>query len=349
MATVKTDSRYYSDIAGKIRERAGTATKYKPSEMADGVETACDTSYSDGLEDGRVNGKQAEAAARDAREAQYLANINTKVTAYGVSEAETLSDVPQTIEVVYNKGGQAGYENGLDDGYLRGHAAGVTEGKQSEYDRFWDTFQDYGNRIDYMWAFRHWNTDYIRPKYKVQNITQSSDSFFQHSTVKKIEAEYFDFTGINQLTLLPPQGAAYAMFNACRQLEEIEDLNIPAGAYYGTWYNCVSLRKIAVIRCTAGKAFTIAFNNCTALEDVTFTGTMSMNGLDLQWSTKLSKASIENIIGVLSASVSGCTVTLSKTAVDKAFETLPGVRDGSTSDAWAALIGTKPTWTVALV
>ena len=248
----------------------------------------------------------------------------------------------------YAEGNLIGSEEGYNNGYNNGYNAGTADGVQSEYDRFWDAFQDFGSRTDYAWAFRRWNTEYIRPKYKVQNITLKSESFFQYSAVKKIEAEYFDFTGIDSITG-QSSGAAYAMFNACRQLEEIEDLNIPEGAYYGTWYNCVSLKKIAVVRCAAGKAFTIAFQNCEALEDVTFTGTMSTNGLDLQYSPKLSRASIESVIDVLSTSVSGRTVTLSADAVNAAFETSEGANDGVSSEAWATLIATKSNWTISLV
>lgn len=360
MATVKTDDRYYAAIAEAIRAHKDPMVlgdTYKPSEMAGAINSACLAEYNKGmgegqsfgyalgLDDGCTQGREAERTERDAKEAQYLSDINTKVTAYGVNEAETLSDVPQSIDSVHAKGVSTGEESG----YTAGHAAGVTVGAQSEHDRFWDAFQDCGNRTDYTWAFRHWNTDYIRPKYKVQNITMRSDSFFQYSKVKKIEAAYFDFTGINELTGNPTNGATYAMFNACRQLEEIEDLNIPAGTYYGTWNNCVSLKKIAVVRCMVGKAFTMAFNNCTALEDVTFIGTMSTNGLDLQYSTKLSKASIESVIGVLSATTSGFKITLSKTAVNRAFETSSGANDGVSSAEWAALIATKSNWTISLV
>lgn len=64
---------------------------------------------------------------------------------------------------------------------------------------------------------------------------------------------------------------------------------------------------------------------------------------------KLSKPSITSIINCLSTTTSGLTVTLSKTAVNNAFETSEGVADGSTSQEWLNLVATKTNWTISLV
>ena len=50
----------------------------------------------------------------------------------------------------------------------------------------------------------------------------------------------------------------------------------------------------------------------------------------------------------LTDTASGKTITFSKTAVNKAFETSAGANDGSTSAEWLALVGTKPNWTISL-
>lgn len=51
--------------------------------------------------------------------------------------------------------------------------AGKTEGKQTEYDRFWDAFQDNGNRTQYENGFsgHGWNNDTFKPKYNMQPTT----------------------------------------------------------------------------------------------------------------------------------------------------------------------------------
>ena len=245
----------------------------------------------------------------------------------------------------YSEGHLIGTEEGYESGHANGYSAGYAEGAQTEYDRFWNEFQDYGERTDYTFAFRHWSADYIRPKYKVENISLQAQQMFQFAKIKKLEAEYFDLAGADKLS-----GTVYGMFNACRQLEEIEDVNIPATNYSATWYNCTALRKIAIIRCVAGQAFSSAFVGCESLEDVTFTGEMTTNGLDLSMCVKLNKASIESVIGILASTSSKRSVTLSEAAVNKAFETVDGENDGVHSDEWSELVATKPSnWTITLV
>jgi hypothetical protein len=90
------------------------------------------------------------------------------------------------------------------------------------------------------------------------------------------------------------------------------------------------------------------FYNCTDLTNLTMTGTIKANGMDLHYSTKLSKASIISVINALSDTTNALKVQLSKTAVNNAFETSSGVADGSTSEEWTTLIATKANWTIAL-
>jgi hypothetical protein len=266
---------------------------------------------------------------------RYRGNSSGKYT-----PAEMAGAIDATCEESYSKGAEESYNNGYDFGY----AKGTEDGVQSEYDRFWDAFQDFGNRTDYTYAFRRINADYIRPKYKVQNLTMKAETMFQYSTVKEIEAAYFDMTRIDKLS-----GTAYGMFNACPYLEKIEDINIPATDYTGTWANCPELHTIAIVRCTNGKAFSSAFSKCGKLKNVEFTGSMNTNGLDLSPCVNLSKASIESVFGILASSSSSRSVKLSEAAVKKAFETSIGANDGVDSAEWAALVATKPSnWTITL-
>jgi hypothetical protein len=60
--------------------------------------------------------------------------------------------------------------------------------------------------------------------------------------------------------------------------------------------------------------------------------------INLKWSKKLSKASIESVIGCLSDAKTGLTATFSTTAKNNAF----------TTEEWDALVASKPNWTIAL-
>lgn len=249
----------------------------------------------------------------------------------------------------YNKGSF----DGQKDGYVMGHIDGVAEGKQTEYDRFWDAFQDYGNRTDYSWAFRFVSDYCAKPKYKVANLAANSKiaCMFQSSKITMIESKYFDLSSAVNLTDEQSK-QMYATFNNCAELVKIEDIGIPAMSYSATWYACPKLETIAVVRCASGTVFDStykAFYGCTALKNVTFEGVLDTNGLTLQYSKQLSKASIESVIGVLSSTTSGLKVTLSKAAVNKAFETSTGANNGVNSEEWKALIATKSNWTISLV
>ena len=86
---------------------------------------------------------------------------------------------------------------------------------------------------------------------------------------------------------------------------------------------------------------------CPALREVRLTGEVKVS-LDIKTATALSKETITNIVGCLSPSVSGKTLTLSQSAVDKAFETSAGANDGSTSAEWETLVAAHTNWTISL-
>lgn len=197
------------------------------------------------------------------------------------------------------------------------YESGVAQGKQDEYDAFWDIFQDYGNRNSYYNTFQgSVNTDYwkdaiFNPKYELDcsgNATYSARSVFSNNI-------------------------------------RITDIKVPMNcqgvSMRETFNTARALIRIPLIRVNADTSFLTAFKDCDSLEEVKFEGVIAKNGLDLQYSPKLSKASITSVINALSTTTSGLSVTLSKTAVTTAF--------GSTdSEEWLALIATKQNWTINL-
>lgn len=91
------------------------------------------------------------------------------------------------------------------------------------------------------------------------------------------------------------------------------------------------------------------FLYCGALEYVRLKANTLPLGVSFQHSENLTADSIKSIVEGLSDTATGQTLTLSKTAVNKAFETSEGANDGSTSAEWLALIATKSNWTISLV
>jgi hypothetical protein len=111
------------------------------------------------------------------------------------------------------------------------------------------------------------------------------------------------------------------------------------------------LRYVQTIPISPNATQLTGFGVNDALETISFSGTIPID-LNMGSSPKLNKASIENIIGCLSDTATGKTLTLSKTAVDREFGyyedgelLLPGTED----EPWSILVATKPNWTISLV
>ena len=114
-----------------------------------------------------------------------------------------------------------------------------------------------------------------------------------------------------------------------------------------TFAACLYLKRIRKLIVAETTQYSYNFGSCNSLEEITFEGIIG-NNINFAPCKKLNKASITSIITHLSSTTSGKTLTLSKTAVNKAFATTEGGTDGSSSDEWAALIATKTNWTITL-
>lgn len=194
-------------------------------------------------------------------------------------------------------------------------------GQKAEYDRFWDIFQENGKRTNYTSAFCYggWTDDTYNPKYTIRP-TSCNQMFIgaAYLTDTKVDIDLTHSGGTQKFTI----------FSSAKQLKTVRKLIVDES-------NNAHLEK--------------AFMNCTSLENITFEGVVAGN-IDLQWSTKLSKTSITNIINVLSTNTTGLTVTLSKTAVNNAFGI--DVDDETTwgeGTEYYALRHSKDNWTISYV
>ena len=153
-------------------------------------------------------------------------------------------------------------------------------GQKSEYDRFWDAFQNNGGIINgtYMLAGYGWKDDNYNPKYPIKLSSCTGLFRFSQLTDTKVA---IDLTGSSVGTHL---------FHEARLLKNIPLLEIKESTTYANW-----------------------FDSCFALEEIRFEGTIGQS-LDLHWSTKLSMLSLASIIKALSKTASGQSITLPTTA-----------------------------------
>lgn len=127
---------------------------------------------------------------------------------------------------------------------------------------------------------------------------------------------------------------AYARISCIPEIDVTGLVGSSPELFAYTWYYLTKIEKIITSE-------TVTYNdwfvNCAALAEIRFEGKIG-NDINLQWSTKLSNASIESLLNAAcnrpDPDGNPMTVTLSKTAVDKAYETSEGANDGSVGNNW---------------
>jgi hypothetical protein len=260
------------------------------------------------------------------------------------SIAKMLTQIAENEQKVYdtgyNRGNADGHTEGYQKGYGDGKAEGIEEGKQAEYDTFWDIYQQNGDRNNYRFAFGGlgWTDETAKPKYP---ITRINDGYmmFSNCNIKDVAqimpsviisyAEYlFNNSNVVHIGEITLHDACRYTFSNCRVLETIDKFKFTGANGTVTFYG--------------------AFQNCSALKNIVLEGVI-VNNIDFQWSAELSRASIENIIEHLSTETTGLKLTLSKAAVDKAYETSEGANDGSDNSVWFDdKLSYRPNWSISL-
>ena len=245
---------------------------------------------------------------------EYTADSNGIVTAASISPTMNIvSDGDMTVE--YRK----------------------SWGMQAERDAFWDSYQECGKRTKYNYAFTNFDADIFYPKYDIRP-TQLQYGFGNPNVLPTFVE--FDLTErLRECGVVLDTGD-------CTDLTSVflgtNMVGIPtidlrsATSSVNVFRNAMYIRRIEKLIVTESNVFTGSFQANNALEELRFEGNIA-NDIDLHWSTKLSHASIES---VLSAAyyredlTKTPTVTLSKAAVDKAYETSVGANDGSVGANW---------------
>lgn len=220
-------------------------------------------------------------------------------------------------------------------------------GKKAEYDRFWDEFQQNGNKTDclYMFAGVAWNAETFKPKYKI--YPERANQLFIRSENLKISlpehlaslgveldfsrcvaaSELMSYSGIYEIGKIDARalGSMNYVFSAAQNLKTIEHLILKDDGTQG--FNEASFRY------------------CYALENIKVSGVIGQSGMNLQWSEKLSAESIISIVEHLSDTATGKTITFSQAAIDTQFGF---INEQGIPVTWDSLVATKPNWTFIL-
>lgn len=214
-----------------------------------------------------------------------------------------------------------------------------------EWNKFWDDTQDFGKKTDYWGAFAGLSPAVFYPKYDIKPTDAAH--MFRSFGARGADRSPMDLEERMRecgrvLDFSQTTGMAYFIYvsNIVR-VGVINAINV--GNFNYAFYAASALKIVDkfIISDSGNQTFVSAFQSANNLEQIFFEGVIGQD-ISFQWSTKLSKASIESIINALSSTSSGTTLTLSSTAVTNAF-------GSTTATEWTDLIATKSNWTISLV
>lgn len=233
-----------------------------------------------------------------------------------------------------------------------GNAEGIEAGKQAEREEFWgDYFPIETNEVGLYRCFFAgcgWNaktfSKVVYPQEKITPIGSGAERMFawfnRNRGVTSNPNAPIDLTEFCKHADFSKCTSTNSTFNNARvenitlDLSSCENINYLFHQDNGGYINKVVL-KLTETTTSATYAFGYNYD----LKELTFTDDSTIaTSINLQWSYSLTKASFESTINALSSAVTGKTATFSKKAKEAAF----------TADEWAALIATKPNWTISL-
>ena len=223
-------------------------------------------------------------------------------------------------------------------------------GKKAGYDAFWDAFQENGMRTDYHTGFagKGWNEHTFKPKYDITPTTAYM-MFYQIPNDANIDlVKIQDECGI---TLDFSNCTNFQYFVYSSGIVRIGTLDTRSANSFSQFLaNGSTLHTIERLILKDNGSQTIsnaAWFLPNSLVNIEIEGKLGASVRTV--SSKMTKASLESFISALYEESTGQTLTLSKTAVNREFETEEGLKDGVSSPEWQNLISSKPNWTISLL
>lgn len=193
-------------------------------------------------------------------------------------------------------------------------------GAKSEYDKFWDAFQNNGKKTFYQYAFYAWN-DGFYPKYDIKPEGSLASAFFLNKIKGDMKQRLID-CGVEFNTSL-----VYNMnssFQACYDLTVAPILDLSSmgdNSLGNTFFNCVNLTEASFVNMQAKTRFSNTFFACEKLEKLSIDGVIGQAGFNVKDCTKLTKASLLSILKALSLNITETKTITFSTAHQSIIET----------------------------
>ena len=214
-----------------------------------------------------------------------------------MSIAEKLQTIAQNEQRVYN----AGYEKGKSDGgdTETAYNQGLEEGKQAEYDRFWDNYQQNGKRTDYTNAFsgNGWNENTLKPKYDV--IPIQTVNMFRGNVMEVNISDFLKEQGVkldfSKATVLS-ETLLYSSITGVGVVDARNAANLNYAFSRSTGLETI---RLLILKDNGSQTFsTNTFIACPNLKNITIQGVIGQN-FYIQDSPLLTIESMKSIINAL--------------------------------------------------
>ena len=192
-------------------------------------------------------------------------------------------------------------------------------GQKSEYDKFWDAFQDFGNRTNYStYAFygAGFNAGNFYPKYDIKPQGSCSHLFYAWENSKLNLKERLEECGVvldtSKATVFA-QAFNYSKFTELPIIDLSGTTTASSGIFTNNYGTLVTIEKLIIAETTP------ISNNwfgqyCQNLANLIVEGTIAKSGFNVQYQTKLTVASLLSILTALSKDssiASGKSITFS--------------------------------------
>ena len=195
----------------------------------------------------------------------------------------------------YSRGNDAGYDEGLEigaeDGYNRAYGEiehlnaeleqtlyGTDTGGKSQYDEFWDAYQQNGNLTDYRYAFagKGWTSKLFKPKYDIVPSGANATYIFYSTNISGDLVELLEAQGI-ELNFANASSFANT-FNSAYNITRVGTIGSEiATSFNNCFIYCSALKTIDKIICNSNTTFNSTFNSCPALANIIFEGEIGNN------------------------------------------------------------------------
>lgn len=240
-------------------------------------------------------------------------------------------------------GGKTDCKNILVLGDESGNAQeAYASGKKSQYNEFWDSIQQNGERIDYSYAFCNTNYEGINPKYPI-TAEKVMYMFMGCTKLKDASNIIIDITAKN-----PSMMYTCANCNSMTKAPVFNFLNAPIVKTYTSKYaGCYSLISASVYwgdgsadAVTQRNACQNMFFKCWSLTDIDFGSeeTGSPTGLDLSYAKGLTVSSVQSLLSSLKTIPSGSAGKYEITLASETIEKLSAeLMEGITAKGWTIL------------